>query len=147
MDTEPPRRDFLTIEERSARMSLIKASGTKPELALEQRLRDAGMGFETGRRDMPGKPDFVLTCAKVIVFLDGDFWHGKNFQEWEHKLSPYWLAKIQRNMARDRKNNAILRAAGWSVIRIWESDFTKRPKWCLQRIKRACWRKKQRAES
>ena len=87
-DSEPTRRDFLTQEERSARMRLIKSTGTKPEQQLADLLTQRGICFQPRRDDLPGKPDFVLTDVPVAVFVDGEFWHGKDYAAWEHKLSP-----------------------------------------------------------
>jgi DNA mismatch endonuclease (patch repair protein) len=139
---KPTRADFLSPAERSARMALIKSRDTKPELLMARLLRAAGLKYRRATDHLPGKPDFILVEARVAVFVDGDFWHGKDYAEWEHKLSPYWLKKIPRNMARDKKNDRLLRAAGWSVVRIWESGLTRRPAWQVGRIKRALSRRR-----
>jgi DNA mismatch endonuclease (patch repair protein) len=73
-------------------------------------------------------PDIVFDNARLVVFADGDFWHGKNWRERKAKLrrghnSDYWVSKIERNMARDLDWNRKLRAAGWAVLRLWESDI------------------------
>jgi DNA mismatch endonuclease (patch repair protein) len=77
---------------------------------------------------LPGKPDIVFARARLVVFCDGDFWHGRRSRERLAKLSrgsnaPYWTAKIASNVARDRRNTRLLRAAGWTVIRLWETDI------------------------
>ena len=53
---------------------------------------------------LPGKPDFVFIKARVVVFVDGDFWHGWRYPLWKQKLSDYWQKKIERNRHRDRYN-------------------------------------------
>lgn len=76
---------------------------------------------------MLGRPDFVFRFARLVVFVDGDFWHGRRFQERRQRLqrghnASYWIAKIASNKARDRRVTATLRREGWLVIRLWESD-------------------------
>jgi len=81
---------------------------------------------------LPGKPDIVFIRAHVVVFCDGDFWHGHNWEEQKPKLrqgtnAKYWLSKIESNIERDRLNNALLEADGWSVLRLWETDIKRDP--------------------
>lgn len=104
-----------------------KKTDTKPELILCRALWSAGLRYRKNPPDLPGKPDVVFIRAKVAVFCDGDFWHGRNWEARQEKLSrghnaEYWLAKIGRNMKRDADVAAALREAGWSVLRVWESD-------------------------
>lgn len=79
---------------------------------------------------LPGRPDLVFPGPKVAVFSDGDFWHGRNWEARREKLSKgnnpdYWIAKIQRNMERDRENTWRLEEMGWAVLRVWESEIHK----------------------
>jgi DNA mismatch endonuclease, patch repair protein len=72
-----------------------------------------------------GKPDFVFRAAKVVVFVDGCFWHGCP----RHARIPktrvaFWKTKLTRNLQRDRHVTRALRAAGWTVLRIWECRLT-----------------------
>jgi DNA mismatch endonuclease (patch repair protein) len=81
---------------------------------------------------LPGKPDIVFIRAKVAIFCDGDFWHGRDWENLRLKLAngtnpEYWIAKIKSNIERDLLNNLILSEAGWLVIRIWETDIKKTP--------------------
>lgn len=119
-------------------MSRIKGRGTKPELAIEARLAAKGLPFDTHVRDLPGCPDIVIRGAKVAVFVDGDFWHGRNFPKWRLKLSEKWEAKIAANIARDCRNRRALRAEGWKVVRIWEHQIKTDVARCVRRIVRAC---------
>jgi DNA mismatch endonuclease (patch repair protein) len=78
-----------------------------------------------------GKPDFVFHRERVVVFVDGCFWHGcpkpkhaplpKNRAEW-------WLAKLSRNKERDKLVTRTLRKTGWRVVRVWECDL-RRANW------------------
>ncbi|MBT9136198.1 MAG: Very short patch repair protein [Firmicutes bacterium] len=79
-----------------------------------------------------GNPDIVFARARVAVFCDGDFWHGRNWKELKSKLcqgtnAEYWLSKVESNIERDRLNNALLEADGWSVLRLWETDIKRDP--------------------
>ena len=119
-------------------MSRIRGKGTKPELAIEEALRSRGLEFDTHARDLPGRPDFVMRAMKVAIFVDGDFWHGRNFETWRLKLSERWEAKIAANITRDRRNRRQLRKEGWKVVRIWEHQVKASVPRCLGRILRAC---------
>jgi DNA mismatch endonuclease (patch repair protein) len=88
-----------------------------------------GFQYESNRFDLPGKPDIVFPKSRVVLFVDGDFWHGRNWLVRKAKLSHghnanYWIKKIKGNIDRDRQQSRNLRAAGWMVLRIWESDIS-----------------------
>jgi DNA mismatch endonuclease (patch repair protein) len=119
-------------------MSRIRGMGTKPEAAIEAALHKTNLGFDMHARDLPGRPDFVLRDAMVAVFVDGDFWHGRDFGSWRMKLSEKWELKIAANIARDRRNRRALRASGWKVIRIWERQAKADAARCVRRIVQAC---------
>ena len=118
-------------------MSRIRGRDTGIERAVEEMLQGLGLRHEAQVRDLPGTPDFVLWDARVVVFVDGDFWHGWRFPVWEHKLSANWRDKIAKNRSRDRRNFAKLRRRGWTVLRLWEHDIERRPEWCIQRLAQA----------
>ncbi len=123
-------------------MARVKSKNTTPERNLCHIFRRERLRFRRHVAHLPGKPDFVLREAPVIVFVDGDFWHGRELSTWAHKLSPYWLGKISRNIRRDKSNFAKLRRLGWSVLRVWESDLAKSPLKCIAKIRSAIVRKK-----
>lgn len=99
-----------------------------PERRLRSALHATGLRFRVdlpisvpGRR--PIRPDVVFTRMRVVVFVDGCFWHGCP----EHGRPPrtnsrYWNAKIAINQTRDREQTAALEDAGWAVVRVWEHD-------------------------
>ncbi len=128
--------DFLTKKERSIRMSLIKSKNTKPELKMASVLRKAKIRFRRHRSNILGKPDFLILGTKVLVFVDGKFWHGKDFEKWEHKLKPFWREKIIRNMERDRTVKQTLQGLGWKVLRLWEDEVWDAEK-CLAKVAKA----------
>jgi DNA mismatch endonuclease, patch repair protein len=101
---------------------------TRPELMLRRALFQHGLRYRCATSDLPGRPDLVFRRARVVVFADGDFWHGRDLTSRLAKLASghnaaYWLAKIEGNAARDRRINAKLAALGWTVLRFWESEI------------------------
>jgi DNA mismatch endonuclease (patch repair protein) len=130
--------DIFTPEKRSEVMSRIRSHGNKDtELVLVALMRAAGINGWRRRQKLPGRPDFVFRRERVCVFVDGCFWHGcpAHYRRPKSKRS-FWDAKIARNRARDRKVARELRAAGWSVLRVWEHSL-KNPGPVLARLRRA----------
>ncbi len=89
--------------------------------------------------DLPGNPDLVFSRQRVAVFVDGDFWHGRDWERRQTRLSTgnnshYWIAKIGYNRERDGRNNALLAELGWRVLRLWETDVLKDPEWAARRV-------------
>lgn len=131
------RKDVMDSAKRSALMGRIRGKGTGPERRLHQLLLANGWEPELHVRALPGKPDFVFPTRQVAVFVDGDFWHGWRFPQWERKLTPAWREKIATTRARDRRNHARLRRSGWTVVRVWEHQLARAPENCIDRIARA----------
>lgn len=105
-------------------MSKIRSSNTKIELEVFKRLKKRGIYFQKHYKKAPGTPDIALPRKKKAVFIDGDFWHGNNFETLRNKISgEYWINKIEKNISRDIKINAILKENGWSILRVWETDI------------------------
>ncbi len=125
------RSPASAVASRRARSASAKAR-TRPEEALFLALR--ALNLRPGRNDgrLPGVPDFVFAAARIVVFVDGDFWHGRDWKGRKARLASghnadYWIAKIERNMARDLEQRRELKSAGWRVIRFWESAIRKDP--------------------
>jgi DNA mismatch endonuclease, patch repair protein len=135
---EDPHTDFGRLK-RSELMSRVRSCGnTTTEGRLAEVLREAGVTGWRQQAPITGKPDFAWPEVKVAVFVDGCFWHG---HDCGRKLSPrnsrrLWEKKFRRNKLRDRTVTRELRAAGWSVVRIWECELRKRPRHAVRRIKR-----------
>ena len=114
-------------------MSSIPSKDTRPELALRKALWQDGYRYRVNVKKLPGKPDIVFGPAKVVVFCDGDFWHGHNWvlrgiPSLEEELAGYsqfWKDKITRIIERDQRVTMQLEEMGWTVIRIWESEIKK----------------------
>ncbi|RZJ03790.1 MAG: DNA mismatch endonuclease Vsr [Brevundimonas sp.] len=118
--------DVFTPEQRSAVMRRVKARDTTPELAVRRILRAAGVGYRLGGRGLPGRPDLVMQGRRVAVFVHGCFWHGHDCARGSRQPKAnagYWIAKIDRNRARDRRTSAELAAAGWRVVTVWECEM------------------------
>jgi DNA mismatch endonuclease (patch repair protein) len=102
---------------RSAIMRSIKARATRPEEALAAALAalDAVPDFRNDR-DLPGSPDLVFLRARLAVFVDGAFWHGR--AGFPKTNAAWWRAKLLRNMERDREADGMLAALGWRALRL-----------------------------
>jgi DNA mismatch endonuclease (patch repair protein) len=75
---------------------------------------------------LPGSPDIVFPRAKIAIFCDSDFWHGKSLENKKKTFKnnkEYWIKKIQDNIKRDKRNNKELKIIGWRVLRFWETDI------------------------
>lgn len=127
--------DIMSSEKRSKLMSRIKGKNTGPERLLSSALHKQGLRFRRHSSELPGRPDFVFPGAKVVVFVDGDFWHGWNFKQWKGKLSPFWRDKIQGNIERDRKNRRRLKRMGWSCLCFWEHEIENELDLCVTRVR------------
>src|SRR5579859_5013433 len=105
-----------------------RKTDTHCEVTLRSHLWRAGVRFRKDEPSLPGRPDIVFPRARLVVFCDGDFWHGKDWSQRREKLAkghnaPYWIAKIEANRARDRRQADQLREAGWTVLRFLESEI------------------------
>ena len=122
-----------TLEMTHKIMSAVKSKNTRPELALRHALWARGLRYRVNVKSLKGKPDVVFTRAKIVVFCDGDFWHGHNWairglsslEEELDKYTQFWRDKILCNIQRDKEQTVHLENEGWNVIRIWESDIKK----------------------
>jgi DNA mismatch endonuclease, patch repair protein len=115
---------------------------TNPELMLRRALRGKGLRYKLDVASLPGRPDLVVPGARLAVFCDGDFWHGRQLRRRLEKLagghnSAYWVAKIKSNVARDRRIKRRLKDSGWTVVRLWESDVRADPERAAKTIVKA----------
>ncbi|MBZ5602992.1 MAG: very short patch repair endonuclease [Acidobacteriia bacterium] len=130
--------DWLTPEQRSRNMSAIRSRGNKStEKAVRFRMIRAGLsGWKLCTGTLPGKPDFVFETAKVVVFLDGCYWHGcpKCYRA-PTSNTGYWSEKFRRNKDRDKRVGQLLRRDGWKVVRIWEHEIKRSPAKVVEKIR------------
>lgn len=129
--------DNLTKKQRTYTMRAIRSKNTKPEIILRKALWHRGIRYRKNYKGLPGKPDIVITRCKIAIFVDGDFWHGKNMTVIDNQIQSnrsYWLPKIRRNKERDAEVNDALTEQGWIVLRFWESDIKKQLESCVAKI-------------
>ena len=131
----------------SRMMAAVRNKDSRAELALRRALHAAGLRYRLHAGDVPGRPDIVIRSRRLAVFVDGDLWHG-NAEELRRRgrerlsdLFPsrtdWWVAKIERNIARDRDVTRTLQRDGWTVVRLWEHDVLADPAGAAQHVLRA----------
>lgn len=107
-------------------MQAIRAKDTKPERIVRRGLHARGLRYRLHRKDLPGKPDLVFPGLRAVVFVNGCFWHaheGCRFFSLPKTDREKWRKKLEGNRARDERDHAALRAAGWRVFVVWECDL------------------------
>lgn len=128
---------FYTTKQRSQLMAKIKAKNTSPEILLRKALWNTGIRYRLYNKLLPGNPDILIRKYKLVIFIDGEFWHGFEWEKKREKIKTnrdFWIAKIERNMQRDRTNTAKLEALGFKVLRFWEKQIKKEMQTCLGQI-------------
>jgi len=128
---------FYTTKKRSAIMQRIRGKNTKPELILRRALWHLGYRYRLNVKGLPGSPDVAIKKYRLAIFIDGEFWHGYQWEQRKQKIKSnreFWLPKIERNMQRDRRNTQKLEAAGWTVLRFWAREVETDLEFCMERI-------------
>lgn len=131
--------DILTKEQRHKNMQRIRSNDTKIEVLLRKALWKKGYRYRKNYKELPGKPDIVLTKYKIAVFCDGEFFHGKDWEVLKSSLeksknNEFWISKISQNRERDDKVNKNLLFMGWTVIRFWGNDIKRHTDECVKVI-------------
>lgn len=117
-------------------MATVRNKNSKAELSLRKALWRLGLRYRLHDSNLPGRPDITFAAAKVAVFVDGDFWHGRMLIEdgveafratLRTSKRDWWVEKIRRNVQRDRRVDGLLADAGWRICRVWESDIKAAP--------------------
>lgn len=131
--------DKLTPEQRHKNMSHIKAKDTKIECMLRKALWQKGYRYRKNYKQLPGKPDIVLTKYRIAIFCDSEFFHGKDFESLKEQLkksknADFWINKIQKNIDRDVEVEKALKSLGWTVLRFWGKDIKKNIDECIKTI-------------
>ncbi|MCI6237954.1 MAG: very short patch repair endonuclease [Lachnospiraceae bacterium] len=134
--------DIMTEEQRHRTMQNVHSKDTSIEVKLRKALWHKGYRYQKNYRKLPGSPDIVLTKYHIVVFCDGEFFHGKNWEVLKPRIArghngEYWVQKIERNIDRDKENDQALLARGWTVIRFWGKDILKDTDTCIQVIEDA----------
>lgn len=118
-------------------MAKVHLKHGKAETALAKALWHSGYRYRLNYRKLPGSPDIAISKYKIAVFVDGEFWHGYNWETRKQKLKAnleYWIEKIEENIARDRSNDMRLEAMGWKPVHFWEKEIKKDLNGCIQVI-------------
>lgn len=132
--------DRLTPEQRHKNMQHIRNKDTKIEKVLRHELWKRNIRYRKNVKDLPGKPDIVITKYKLAIFADSEYFHGKDFstvlkpQLEKGKNSEFWINKISKNIEHDDEINQKLKALGYTVIRFWGKDILKHTDECMKVI-------------
>jgi len=127
--------DNLTPDQRKRCMSSVRTKDTDIEVRVRSALHRHGLRFRKHVQDLPGRPDIVFPRARVAVFVDGDFWHGRDFDNWRDSVSSFWQKKIDINRARDERNCLELESRGWRVLRLWQHDIENDLDACVEHVR------------
>jgi DNA mismatch endonuclease, patch repair protein len=119
--------DRHSKEQRSKNMQAVKSTGSKEEIALMKALWSLGYRYRKNNKTVFGKPDITFKKLKIAIFVDSEFFHGKDFETKKKPVNnaEFWEKKIRRNMERDNEVNIHLIQSGWTVLRFWSTDIRK----------------------
>lgn len=130
-------RKLKTTPEISKRMSNVKLKHNKAETTLAKALWNKGYRYRLNYKKLPGSPDIALTKYKIAIFVDGEFWHGKDFEKRKVNLKSnkdFWIEKIQENIDRDRRNDTLLHQMGWIPLHFWSEEISNNIEYCIAEI-------------
>ena len=118
--------DTFTTSERSRIMAAVKGKDTTPEMLVRRLVHGLGFRYRLHVRSLPGCPDLVFPRLRKIINVSGCFWHMHGCGRCRIPASRrgYWVAKLERNAARDRRTRRALRRLGWQVLVVWECQTT-----------------------
>lgn len=128
---------FYTTKKRSKIMSKIRGKNSKPELQFRKALWAKGVRYRVNTKQLPGRPDISIKKYELAIFIDGDYWHGYNWDVRKQKLKTnraFWIPKIERNIQRDAEVNRQLEEMGYTVFRFWEHEVKKNLNTCINDI-------------
>lgn len=129
--------DSHTKEQRCRNMQAMKSTSSKIEILLAKALWAKGFRYRKNNKKVFGKPDFTFRKYKIAVFVDGEFFHGKDWEIRKHDLKSnheFWFAKIEGNMRRDAEVNDKLTSEGWKILRFWGKDLKKNLEFCVGKV-------------
>jgi DNA mismatch endonuclease (patch repair protein) len=128
---------FETTSERSKLMAKIRSKDTGPEKALRKLLWNAGLRYRKNVSTLPGTPDLVFQKQMIAIFIDGEFWHGYDWEEKKkaiNKNKEYWVPKIEKNIVHDKESDRKLEYLGYKVIHFWQHEIEQNPAMCYLRV-------------
>ena len=129
--------DVLTPEQRSKNMRAIKSKNTKMEVLLAKTLWAKGIRYRKNDQTVYGKPDLTIKKYKIAIFVDSEFFHGKNWNTEKYRIKSnreFWWKKIESNKKRDKAVNRYLVEKKWKVLRFWSQDINKKLDLCIDKI-------------
>ena len=132
--------DKHTKEQRRKNMQSVKSKGSVIEIMLAKELWARGYRYRKNDKTVFGKPDLTFKKQKLAVFIDSEFWHGKDWErrKLEHKSNiDFWHKKIERNIERDRDVNDYLLKEGWKILRFWGNEIKKNLPSCVLKVEQA----------
>lgn len=132
-----PRFHGEVTEKSHKNMSKIRGKDTSIEIVFRKALWEKGYRYRKNCKDLPGRPDIVLTKYRIAIFCDSEFFHGKDWEVLKPKLekgknSDYRVKKIQRNIQRDEEKDQKLNYMGWTVIHFWGKDILRNTEQCIK---------------
>lgn len=130
--------DHLTARKRSWNMSRIRSRDTAPEKSVRKILTKLGRRYRLYATKLPGKPDIVIKKDKVAIFINGCFWHqhkGCKRKTMPKENKGYWQPKLEKNVAKQRKDIRQLKKDGWTINVIWECE-TKEEKTLTKKLQK-----------
>ncbi len=128
---------LVTTPEVSKRMSSIKLKGSDAETTFAKALWHKGYRYRKNYKRLPGSPDIAILRYRIAIFIDGEFWHGKDWEKNKEKIKNnknYWIEKIEENILRDKRNDILLKELGWIAIHYWEKEVKSDLCSCMSRI-------------
>jgi DNA mismatch endonuclease (patch repair protein) len=129
--------DVLTKEQRSKNMRSIRSADTKMEIRLAKALWSKGLRYRKNVSKVFGKPDIVFKKHKIAIFVDSEYFHGKDWEIKKNSIQTnqaFWWNKIEKNITRDSIVNEKLKNTGWQVLRFWSKDIEYNLEDCLIKI-------------
>lgn len=128
--------DTYDADTRSRTMRRVKGRDTSPEMLLRRAMFAIGIrGWRCHRSDIPGNPDITFGKYRLVIFVDGAFWHGHPSKYWLGRSGEYWDLKIGRNIERDKRVTKKLVEDGWNVLRFWDFEVEAGPTEIARRVK------------
>ena len=121
------------------RMAKVKLKRGDAERILAKELWKEGFRYRLNDKRLPGSPDIAILKYEIAVFIDGEFWHGQDWEKRKNNLKSnreYWIEKIEENIARDERVVKQLKNMGWKTVRFWEKDVLKKMDECVYSILR-----------
>ena len=128
---------FITDETTSKRMSNVKLKKGLEETMLAKMLWSKGFRYRLNYKKLPGSPDIAITRDKVAIFVDGEFWHGHDWENKKNRLKrnrEYWIEKIEENINRDRIVDQQLSSIGWLSLHFWSKDVKRDCESCANEV-------------